>query len=127
MEKSKYDTNVFTDHTNSGWQTGDSWWNWMLYLASQLSVIPGDIVFLVDSFSVHFADEALCQKLAEEHNIHLYPLVTNATQFMQPMDSYVIPAWKRHIKGNDDTYFTHTSPSTLCIYIIVMIIHTSHT
>lgn len=99
-EKKAYDTGVYVQETARSWQNTDSWWEWIKFIAIELSVIPGDVVIIVDSYAPHFADEEARQELATDYGVHLYPLVTNATQFMQPMDAYVIPAWKRHIRSS---------------------------
>ena len=98
-EKEAYDTGIYPQVTSNSWQNGDSWWEWIQFIAIELSVIPGDVVIIVDSYAPHFADDEARQSLASDYGVHLYPLVTNATQFMQPMDSYVIPSWKRHIRS----------------------------
>ena len=56
-------------------------------------------MIIVDSYSVHFADDSLLQRLVDEYRVYLYPLITNSTQFCQPMDAYVIPTWKRRVKS----------------------------
>ena len=61
--------------------------------------IEGAHVILVDSYRVHFAHPTLVDELAQDLNVHLYPIVTNATQFCQPMDQYVIPKWKSRIRS----------------------------
>lgn len=88
------------DVSKSSWQTTSTWYQWIRYIARTISDnIPGKHLILVDSFRVHFAHPTLVKELKEQFNVYLYPLVKNATQYIQPMDQYVIPSLKRKIRS----------------------------
>ena len=90
----------YQNASGSSWQTTDTWYQWIRLIASILAEgIPGAHVILVDSYRVHFAHPTLCNDLATELNVHLYPLIRNSTQFCQPMDQFVISRWKSNIKS----------------------------
>ena len=95
-----YDSRCNHYVTRSSWQTTDSWYQWIRFVAGIITEgIEGPHVILVDSYKVHFAHPTLTQELAQDLNVHLYPIVTNATQFCQPMDQYIIPKWKSRIRS----------------------------
>ena len=70
-----------------------------MYIAKILhQYISGNHVIVIDSYAVHFSEHEKVQELIDNYNVHLYPMIPNATQFMQPLDQYVIPAWKQRVK-----------------------------
>ena len=56
-------------------------------------------IILVDSYKVHFAHPTLLQELKDLYKITLWPLVKNATQFIQPMDQNIIPRLKSDMRS----------------------------
>ena len=99
VESKHYDNRTYPQSSKSGWQVTDTWWPWMFYIAELLhQYIPGKHVIVIDSYAVHFSEHECVQKLVDKYEVHLYPMVPNATQYMQPMDQYVIPAWKGRVK-----------------------------
>ena len=99
-EIKRYDDRCIHYASKSSWQTTDTWYQWIKTIASIIAEgHEGPHVILVDSYRVHFAHPTLCDELANDLNVHLYPLILNATQFCQPMDQYVISLWKSKIKS----------------------------
>ena len=104
-ETKQYDDRCVYYTTTSSWQTTDTWYQWIKFIAGVIAEgLEGPHVILIDSYRVHFAHPTLVQQLSDELDVHLYPLVTNATQFCQPMDQYIIPQWKHKIKSLVDIY-----------------------
>ena len=94
-EVKKYDGRCIHYASGTAWQTTGTWYQMIKSIAAIIAEgIEGPHVILIDSYRVHFAHPTLCDELANNLDVHLYPVVINATQFCQPMDQFVIPSWK---------------------------------
>lgn len=91
---------MLVDVSKSSWQTTSTWYQWIQFIANILHEnIGGRHIIFVDSYRVHFAHPTLVEDLKKHFDVILYPLVKNATQFIQPMDQRVIPNLKRTIRS----------------------------
>ena len=105
-ERKEYDDRVMVDVSKSSWQTTSTWYQWIQYIARIIhEEIGGKHVIFVDSYRVHFAHPTLIRDLKEIYDVLLYPLIKNATQYIQPMDQRVIPTLKRHIRSSDTKFY----------------------
>ena len=98
-EQKQYDSRVAVYDSKSSWQTTNTWYQWIKYIAALIHEhIKEPSMILVDSFAAHFAHPTLHEEL-KEYEVYLHPLVKNATQFIQPMDQNIIPKLKSHIRS----------------------------